>query len=108
MIMNNLTQQIPYTLYKRPMPNTKDTQNIVRYLHSIGIEFRPHMIVERIYPIEVTDLPAISVPSMTGRDYIAIGQKEVLQFYNDVLQCKNIEQVAKEWAQNNPDYRIRK
>lgn len=46
-----------YALCKNPVQ--LDTLNIVRYLHSIGVEARPSVVYERNHPAWATCLPAV-------------------------------------------------
>ena len=106
-----------YILYKVPISaqnkGCQDTQNIVRYVHSLGFDIRPTLIFERNFPLQVTELPSISFENEQDKTIFIVGRENVLRWYNDLLKGKvslsrinSIEILAEKWAQKNRRYRI--
>ena len=86
----------------------------MRYAHSKGFDIRPFIIIERNWPKEVVEFPSISLLSSQYNDneYL-IGREKVLDWFNVILKPflnfndnTNVTTLAKEWAINNPKYRI--
>lgn len=65
-----------YVLYKEPV--SLETLKIVRYLHSLGIDAKPSVIVERNHPPEVIALPAIY--DKQGKEWY-VGLDRCCEFY---------------------------
>lgn len=95
------TNSIMYTLYKNPIQ--LDTLYIVQFLHSIGINFQPSLVIERNYPSFVTDLPTIVHNNM-----IYSGIEKVISFYEQNSGITNLLEKAKEFKMQNPKYTIKK
>jgi hypothetical protein len=90
-------ENVTYTLYKEPM--SLDTLYIVQYLHAHGTTLIPKYIIERNHGVSV-------LPSVAHGDKLYLGLLEVVKFYENASGISNLLIKAREWKENNPDYRI--
>lgn len=91
----------PYILYKNPIQY--DTLYIVQYLYSIGINIKPCACVEREYPLEVFELPAIyDLPSKVFH----VGLEPVVEYYELKTGISGLLEKSSKFKKENPDYRI--
>jgi hypothetical protein len=88
-----------YVLYKEPI--SLDTLYIVQYLYSLGLDFRPNVIIERNYPPEIIQLPSIRYGNT-----IYSGLDQVIIFYEECSDLINLLQKSREFKEKNPNYTI--
>ena len=88
-----------YIVYKEPI--ALDTLYIVQYLYSKGLDFQPRTIVERNWPTEITQLPAIKYGSS-----LYLGLDQVVKFYEECSDIPNLLVKSKEFKEKNPSYII--
>lgn len=75
--------------------------NITRYLHVLGVDIRPQMVIEKCFPSNITTLPTIY---LNGK--LFEGLPNILAFYQNKLQINNLLDKAIQFDKLNPYYRI--
>ena len=91
-----------YTLFKNPIE--LDTLYIVQYLHSLGINMVPIIIIERSHPATVVELPCI-FDHVSGSYHN--GLKACVHYYEKKSDESSLLERAHAFKLVNPDYRIR-
>ena len=77
-------------------------QNIVRYLYAMDIaDIRPKTIIERNFPLNITQLPTIHIFGFT-----IFGLQNITSYYEKLLNQTNLLVKSTEFANLNPNYRI--
>jgi len=90
-----------YVLYKNPIQ--LETLHIVQYLYQENVHFLPSIIIERSYPIFVTNLPTILY-----NDNLYIGLDECIKLFETYSGIDNLLQKSNEFKILNPKYTIKK
>ena len=93
----------PLILYKiHEDDNCDKFLNIVRFLYAHGYDIRPHNVIERNFPDNITVLPTI----ITNNHSLIIGIDNITTFYENLLDMSDLAQLADTFCIQNPNFRI--
>ena len=93
---------VPHILYKEHgLPDCDTLQAITKYLYANNINMRPELIVERSFPANITQLPAIEIDNK-----LILGLDNIIQHYESLLGITSILDKAREFQKQYPNYRI--
>ncbi len=89
-----------YTLYKNS--EQYDTLFMVQYMYHCGISFLPNTIYETNFPSNIKVIPTIKY-----NNTLYEGSQQITALYEQISGISNLLNKAKQFKNNNPEYRIR-
>jgi hypothetical protein len=90
-----------YHLHKAPVQ--LETLSVVQYLHSLGIDARPALVVERCHAPEASELP--SIWDVRGGAW-HVGLAACAEFYSRASGVADVLSRARAFTAANPGYRV--
>jgi len=76
--------------------------NITRYLYENNIDATPYLITERQIPQN------IQIPTIIVNNVYISGLTNIVNFFEKILDTNNLLEKSEKFANENPNYRIRK